>query len=528
MAVFFPSNPQNGDYYPDVKDPDYLVKLEETKGIVYQYDDSTNSWTIVGPDNIATTEWVLDQLLDDQTNLDKGYDLISATNTVGLLSDYNYTNLTDCNTNADAGLRNSIYSEPTPGEVGQGLSIQEACDLEYDVWINCCLTSVNKISDGEFTSFGIDKEAAEADDANVALFSRKYKNTKALLFSENDKDGKGVLWLEEVKIGDTIEVNYRGSSGNLDYIIFRVESVERRVEENQAGKQFPGIFVEVLYLSSNDPDRDFRSTTGSTYYEYKTYRKAYSTAGGVIDGPLHVIHTATDNAIFSAKEDGAEPTLQIDTVNNAVRVNDDYDRNLAPSVDANGDDVEPDPNLLVTLSHLDQRFGGNDVLNPNKNGPFLSTKGGTLTSEVTTVVGRKPGVSNGIGNFDIRGKTSSSSSNTNNNLFTVKHQSNGADYISYNSVEKSKGDAILNKSQIDALVKGTDDKLDDYVKRSGSTMTGNLKLPASAPGSGADNKFNAVTREYADNLPMGPVNEGSTTVKGQFYWENGGLYINPY
>lgn len=528
MAVFFPTNPQNGDYYPDVKDPDYVVKLEETKGIVYQYDDSTNSWTIVGPDNIATTEWVLDQLLDDQTNLDKGYDLISATNTVGLLSNYNYTNLTECNTNADTGLRNSIYSEPTPGESGLGLSIQEACDLEYDVWINCCLTSLNKVASGEFTTFGVDKEAAEADDNSVALFSRKYKNTKSFLFSENDKEGNGVLWLETVKIGDTIEINYRGSSGNLDYIIYRVESVEKRVEKNANDKDFPGIFVEVLYLSSNDPDRDFRSTTGNTYYEFKTYKKAYSTAGGIIDGPLHVIHTATDNAIFSAKEDGAEPTLQIDTVNNTLKVNDNYDSNLAPSVDADGKDVDPDPNLLVTLSHLDQRFGGNDVLNPNKNGPFLSTKGGTLTSEVTTVVGRKSGVNSGIGNFDIRGKTSSSSANTNNNLFTTKHQSNGADYISYNSSEKSKADGILNKSQIDELIKGTDDKLDDYVLKAGSTMTGNLTLPSTAPGTGNANKYNAVTRDYADNLPMGPVKDGESTVKGQFYWLNGALYINPY
>lgn len=525
MAVFFPTNPQNEDFYPDVNDPDYVQKLEETNGIVYQYDDSTNSWTIVGPDNVATTDWVLGQLKDDQTNLDKGYDLISATNTVGLLTNYNYINLTDCNTSADAGLRNSIYSEPSPGVPGLGLSIQEACDLEYDTWVNCCLTSVAKISNGTFTTFGVDAESAANDDPNVALFSRKYKDTKAFLFSENDKDGTTPLWLDQVKVSDTIEINYRGSSGNLDYIIFRVETIERREEANAAGGLFPGIFVEVLFLSSNEPDQDFRSTTGTTYYEFKTYRKSYSTAGGVIDGPLHVIHTASDNAIFSAKEVGSEPTLQIDTIDNTLKVNDDYDDNLVERTDASGNTIQPDPKSLITLGHLDRRFGGNDVLDPTKNGPFLSTKGGTLTSEVTTIVERKNNTPSGIGSFDIRGKTSSSSNNTDNNLFTVKNEAGEADYIAYKSEQASKSDGILNKGQIDSLIKVTDDKLSRYVRKDGSVdMTGHLKLKDSSPTDGR----HAASKSYVDNAPMGPVNNGLTDIPGQFYWYNNSLYINPY
>ena len=522
MAVFFPTgNIQTGDLYPDKDDPKYLEQLEETNGIVYQYDGLTNSWNIVGPDNIATTDWVLGQLGDDKTDVEKSYELISATNQVGVLSDYDYVNLTACNTDADAGIRNSIYDE--------GLTIQEAADVNYGAWINCSLTSSNKLGNGQFAVFGIDTVSAGVGDQNAALFSRKYEYVKALLLSEEDRIGKPAPWLTDVSIGDTIEINYRGASGNLDYIIYRVESTELVEEDNSFGNTFKGVFVEVQYLSSNVPQQDFRVTGGSTYYEIKTYRKAYSTSGGIIDGPVHVYHTDTDAIIFSAKDDSVDPTFKVDTINNTVKVNSDYDDKLVVFYDDNGDEVEPDPTSLVTLGHLDVRFGGNDALDSSKVGPFLSTKGGTLTSELTTTVGRKNSTQTGTGNFDIRGKTQHNSNNTNNNLFVTKHQGSSADYISYNSKENTKSDGILNKGQIDALVKATDDKLDDHVKRAGDTMSGALLLKESN-GDIAEitNDHQAAHKHYVDNSPMGPVANGQTNVKGQFYWYNNNLYINPY
>ena len=74
-------------------------------------------------------------------------------------------------------------------------------------------------------------------------------------------------------------------------------------------------------------------------------------------------------------------------------------------------------------------------------------------------------------------ETTNGSNNTNNSLLQTKHDGNNADYIAYNSNNISDNACILNKGQIETLIKVTDDKLDSYVKKDGSTqMTGHLKL----------------------------------------------------
>ena len=398
MAIFFPNPATDGDIYPDKNSPDYDDLIKETNGIIYKYVKSTNSWIIVGPDNIATTEWVLDQISDDQINLDKAYDLISATNTVGIEAGFNYVNKTTCNTDADSGIRGNIYDE--------GYSVEAAAKENIYAWVECVLTSpTNSLGPGQFTTYGIDLEAADLLDDQVALFSRQYRYTRYLLFSEYDREnappnGRPLPWIDTLRIGDTLEFEYLGGS-DLDYVLYRITEIEYQDYTTQLGR-YTGVLIKVDYLSSNDPTRNYRVTGGSTYYGTKTYMKSYSTAGGIIDGPLIVRYTSTENSLFIAKDDNAEPTLKIDTADNMLLVNDDYNTKLAEYWDGSNY-IDPNPNSLVTLGHLDARFGGNDVLDPTKQGPFLSTKGGTLTGELTLTIGRKIG-SASLGNLDIRGR----------------------------------------------------------------------------------------------------------------------------
>ena len=81
MVINFPSKPTHEQVWPAKGD---YRDLEETKGVIFKYDQFTNSWDIVGPDNIATTEWVLGQKKDDTTNLERAYDLVTATNDIGV------------------------------------------------------------------------------------------------------------------------------------------------------------------------------------------------------------------------------------------------------------------------------------------------------------------------------------------------------------------------------------------------------------------------------------------------------------
>ena len=118
MAINFPSSPLHEEVWPKEGD---TQNLAETKGTIFQYDKYSNSWDIVGPDNIATTEWVLAQKKDDTTNLERAYDLVTATNDLGLVASY-YSKTNDtCNSEFDQSIRGGILYPPG----GDGKELEE-------------------------------------------------------------------------------------------------------------------------------------------------------------------------------------------------------------------------------------------------------------------------------------------------------------------------------------------------------------------------------------------------------------------
>ena len=71
MSIQFPEGPQNGDLFQPKPNPNNLV---------FEYDKGTNSWTIVGPDNIATIDYVNDQLSDSTSDVVRNYHLHTSVN----------------------------------------------------------------------------------------------------------------------------------------------------------------------------------------------------------------------------------------------------------------------------------------------------------------------------------------------------------------------------------------------------------------------------------------------------------------
>jgi len=79
MTIQFPVNPDNEMVWSPEDNPYNLI---------FQYDSSTNSWQIVGPDNLATTDYVDDKILETGSDVIRNYDLHTNVNTVSLVADY--------------------------------------------------------------------------------------------------------------------------------------------------------------------------------------------------------------------------------------------------------------------------------------------------------------------------------------------------------------------------------------------------------------------------------------------------------
>ena len=75
MSLMFPIDPSPGQQYP-VDATAYDIR--------YQYDDTTNSWNIIGPDNVATIDYGDNAVNNNNKNIRRNYDLHQTTNVLTL------------------------------------------------------------------------------------------------------------------------------------------------------------------------------------------------------------------------------------------------------------------------------------------------------------------------------------------------------------------------------------------------------------------------------------------------------------
>ena len=515
MAFQFPEEPTAGQRFPEVG-ADHI-----TGGIVYQYNDLKNSWDIIGPDNVATTDFVKGAVQDATVAVDKGYDLIAATNVVGIDGPFQYNLNPEANDFQDADVRGRVFDPVDPKP------IPEAIELAREEWevvmleptIQFPTTSYDRLSVGQFSVCGTDVPLLEdtlasgVDDPNITFFSTKYKDVTSFIYAPVDEDGVAQDWMNEVSVGDALEFIYE-LEGKQEYAIYIV--TERKPAEHD--KSYYSVTVE--YVASIDGEEEFKNTiANSLAYRVRTYKKAYPITGGRLDGPIEIDYTGTK--AFNVHPLGvgnstSESIFRINTSENKIFANKAYDALLTtPGYQGEA--------YVVTLGHLNERLGTNSISIGDK-GPYLQLRGGQLEGELDFVVSRKQGAAqNSLGTLKILGKRPGSS-NTNDIVLALKHDGAG-DFLSYYGQDTADTHSLVNRGMVQPLI---DDLEAKKVDKAGDTMTGQLILN----GNGSHDYDNpepknaAVTKEYVDQHPLGKVPLGVHNRPGEFFENEGILYYN--
>lgn len=487
MAINFPSSPLHEEIWPKEGD---TQNLAETKGTIFKYDKYTNSWDIVGPDNIATTEWVLAQKKDDTTNLERAYDLVTATNDLGLVGSYYSATNETCDTEFGASVRGGVLAPPN----GDDKELKEVLQYSIPDWAECL--SDSGISPGFLYFIGIDEDGANPDvntDGSMTAVSKKYKDIVSLAFSNKDNSTKNLDWFNTVSVDDTLELSYEGSLGNVQYGIYTISGIQEVGDYN--------IVISLTYVGASHPDENFQNSgnSGSTYYLLRVYKKSVTTAGATFDGALRVKYT-DDEALSARPKDNTTRTFNVNTTTKRVDASVEYDSLL-------GTPGFNDKNCLVTFGHLTMRVGEDKDGN---RGPFLPLVGGIAINTFGTIF--KQSLSDRA-TFTIRG--------TGNKDLFFTNTYGSQDYIACEHNVTNQNDAVLNKGQIQALIDGGADTT-PYLPIAGGTMTGKIKGITSSPSQDDE----AASKAYADTKEY--VHNGHTAEKGRIWTNGNSLYFNPY
>ena len=507
MTIYFPRNPSAGEVYPK---PGDVEELKKTGGIIFQYDPLTNSWNIVGPDNVASTDWVLAQLDDDKTALERGYDLVSATSDITIDRNYNYVSGDpQANTNLESGMRGDVLNDLK--------DYDESLAFQLDDWEHTTYEA-GKPGGSSFTVAGINKRIIDnsldqgIDNPNVSVFSTQFRDIVEFFIHQNDRDGVFSDMFDNMGVGDTLEISFEGSDGNFDYSIYKVKSItEYKDRDPNSSGDTEYLAIRVAFHSSSSPDKDMILTSTSTYYRFTNYKKAFSTEGGDISGYLRLVNT--DPEVLSVKAIGEdEHLLIVDTTNNDVNLNTVHDLDL----DYDGDKSDT---AVVTKGHLNRRLGTVSVDAINK-GPYLQTRGGTLTGKTGLVIKRQENIANGnSGTFTIQGRTKGNNSTTGTILET--HLKAGGDEIRYHGDYNNRA-SIMPKHAIESKISSD---LSGYIRKAGGRthgqMTGRLYLKQVDP----DDPDEATTKKYVDERPL-VVPPGDPGIPGALWSEGGTLYWN--
>ena len=491
MAFNFPTNPKTNDTYPQEGD---TAGLEKTGGIIYIYHGETNSWNIIGPDNIATTDWVKAQFKDDSTAIDRGYDILGSTNEITIDANYSYNPSRDQeNENLESGIRTDVIDPNGPQK-----DYEESLDTYLTEWETESVA--NNIPGAQSVAVaGIDYKFIADGNDSVNIFSTKYKDIVDFLVSVLDRNSQNLNYLADCGVGDTLEINYVGSDGNLEYAVYKVTK-KVKVNANYWG-------IRVKFEAASNPETRFKSTSSATAYNFKFYKKAFTTEGGEFSGPIHVVVDDESALMVKPTDPDSDTLLNVNTLTNDVTINEEHDDYL----DFVG--VKLDTSV-VTLGHLNRKLGVEGVQDDTK-GPYLRLAGGTLGGPLK--IEREGGV--GQHTFNIVGKLPSNLQS--GDFFYIEGaQNKGDEMIIHGQGENPH--AILNKSQIEVL---TTNAVGNFLKKDGDTMTGgHLTLK-----NGPTQNMHAATMKYVDDHPLiisDYTNKTPPEKKGQLYSYMGTLYWN--
>lgn len=511
MAITFPEGVDQELFYVPNSD------------LVLQYDAATNSWNIVGPDNLATIDYVDQTIATDATKTYRNSSLHKETNVLGV--DTNkvvYVNTT-CFNAATSSFSSDLKF--TPGDDdnpdGEELGPNNWNPPEYLIatqntipeWHECI---GNNMPRGTFSYVGHDLVTSNG--------SSEFRYILGFSMSKNDAEGNPSK-LGPVIPGDTFEIyldtTARSATSEVKFALYEV--VEVWEGDNN-------ITVSVLFLDSNTPEEN---VVAGLPYQLYSYGKTLEKTGGKISGDLKVV-SDSENAfeVWRTEDDFADKTwgmvFQVDTTNNDIVVNQEYNDDFKiPDTEYS---QEVNPLRVATVAYVNERLGVTlDERFPNEDGPYLRTAGGTVAKlEITN------NSQGGLQNLVVRGITSTSNGKGDGIVLSTLNNAanNNLSEVNYYGPVK-KDTAIATKKYVDQQIAGNQYDLSPFLKKDGTReATGKLVYSSNSSG------YKTNIQDYNDrdipcakavkNVSVATVYKGSSSTQGVLYETGGVLYYNTY
>ena len=515
MTIQFPVNPDNEMVWSPEDNPYNLI---------FQYDSSTNSWQIVGPDNLATTDYVDDKILETGSDVIRNYDLHTNVNTVSLVADYllkstagrvatDSPNSTGEVYTCDQVFRDGLYGDTIVD--ANPIKLEDSLAVQVPDWQNCISGYTNK---GEFECVGYDED--------TQVLSYKYKDIRSFVFNAQDENNAEYDWLKLSNPGDTLEVNYMADGGGGDprYALYRVLNV---VEDTDKSPRRYG--VEVLFVASATPDVEFVNNPTKTFYQFRNYLQPLNSSGGTLSGDLKIVSDSTKAlSVWRDEEDIIDRSFNVNTETAELMASAKLTEQLTKS------NVQSSPNLLTTLGFVNKRLGiteDDTGYKNNNDGPFLQIRGGTMTGTLTINRGNSGG---GHRTLTLKGLADGDAKAI---IFSAYVDATG-DSVRYYGLIAHQND-IVNKKYVDDGVTELDTSLVSKLDRNNNgskpddnQMNVNLKMGGKKIinlATPVDTELDtAANVEYVQSKMSGKILIGIQDAEGVLYDVNGALYYNTY
>lgn len=510
MPILFPSDQPSGTIWsPDPSENPY--------NLVFVYDAATNSWQIVGPDNLATIDYVDSKLTDSTSDTIRNYHLHTTVNQVSITGYYVY-NQTGTEVGQppnDAFTCDTIYGQGMLAEMtvsNPPKTYEEAQAQEVPDWNDCMSYHLTA---GNFNVVGYDPNENEV--------SYQFQYVNAFHFSNEDGFSDKYNWLKDSHEGDIVEVNYMGGDGKARYAIYQVISLWE-----YTNKATPTYGLHVKFLESATPEETFVKNPTGTGYQFRNYLQPINTGGGDISGPLRIV--VDDESAFSVwttEKDIYERLFNLDTTNRIIKGSEDYNNNLLAS--QNVLPVYHEVDNLITLGYFQRLMGipEGSAYDNRENGPFLQLRGGAMTGELLI---KRNKTQSGITGFVIRGLKAN---NNEYSMFYSFYNTNDGDSVRYKGPYLD-DDELVVKKRLDEV---KDDLKGNYLNRK-STANGankmevdlhmNSKSITNVKTPGDNDSKHAANVEFVQSKMSGKIHDGYLAADGLLYEMDGCLYYNRY
>lgn len=515
MAITFPDKAGRADgdlfYVPD-------------SDLVLQWHEDTSSWDIVGPDNLATTDYVDQTIATDATKTARNSALHATTNVINLDTVRNATINIGCRNSATSSFAGDHQYAPggdfqLPPDQWNDAAHLHATKGTLPEWAECN----DGLSPRQFTFVGHDLVTSD--------YSAEYRYILGISVSKFDDVGADAGFGKVVP-GDILELyidtSARAATGAGTAVKFALYEVVDVYDLTST------IAFGVIFRESNTPEESILSDFD---YRLLTYGATLEKTGGTVSGDLQVVSDSaeafsvwrnTEEIEFSSNPYNL--VFNIDTSANKVTVNEKYNESFEIPA---GDNQSPlDPLSVASVGYVNSRLGlPEDERTQNEDGPFLRVVGGNVGRELGLKVTNS--AMGGFQNFVIYGVTDTPSDGSQLVLASMNNTANNnKTEVNYYGPQR---DGSKNITTVEWVNERFDDERPDltvFVKKDGSVeLDGRLKFASSRthPTDIFEYDDDELTAAKAvKRIKVATVYNGFTDGEGELFQDNGVLYYNVY